>query len=327
MTQPWLSRRPLLAGLSLAALAAPARAQGVGWKPARPVTLVVPFAAGSGTDGVARTVAPLLAEEIGGTVVIENRPGANGAIAAVAVARAAPDGHTLFMTTNTTHSANPALLRRIDYDPVRDFAPVARLGNPAFLLVVGPHVPARGVAGFIAWARARPGGVNYASANAIGVVGMATLARLADFSATGAPYRSAPQALTDMIGGRIDAMMIDITASLGHIRDGRLHALAVTTRERSALMPDLPSLHEAGVEGFDLAAWNGVFAPAGTPPGAVDALGDALVRILQRPPVVQRLAGIGFEALPAGPAPLAELVERELPRWAEMVRAAGIEPE
>ncbi|MCG7361511.1 tripartite tricarboxylate transporter substrate binding protein [Roseomonas sp. ACRSG] len=324
MTLPWLSRRCLLAGL---ALAAPARARGAGWKPTRPVTLVVPFAAGSGTDGVARIVAPLLAEEIGGTVVIENRPGANGAIAAVAVARAVPDGHTLFMTTNTTHSANPALLRQIDYDPVRDFAPVARLGNPAFLLVVGPEVPARDVASFIAWAKGKPGGVNCASANAIGVVGMATLARLAGFQATTAPYRSAPQALTDVIGGRIDAMMIDITASLGHIREGRLRALAVTTRERSALMPDLPSLHEAGVEGFDLAAWNGVFAPAGTPGEVTGALGDALVRVLQRPPVVQRLAGIGFEALPAGPAPLAALVERELPRWAEMARAAGIEPE
>jgi len=130
------------------------------------------------------------------------------------VARAPADGHTLFLTTNTTHSANPALMRRLDYDPQRDFTPIARLGTPIFLLVVGPTVAARDVAGFIAWARGRDGQLNYASANAIGVVGMATLARLAGFNATNVPYRSAPQALTDLIGGRVDAMMIDITASM-----------------------------------------------------------------------------------------------------------------
>ena len=205
----------------------------VPWRPGRPVTLVVPFAAGSGTDGVGRIVAPLLAEAIGATVLVENRAGANGTIAAVAVARAPADGHTLFSATNTTHSANPALMRRQDYDPQSDFTPIARLGTPIFLLVVGPTVSARDVAGFIAWARGRDGQLNYASANAIGVVGMATLARLAGFNATNVPYRSAPQALTDLIGGRVDAMMIDITASIGHVRDGRLHALAVTTRDRT----------------------------------------------------------------------------------------------
>lgn len=319
-----LQRRALLA----APVLLPWTAMGqVPWRPGRPVTLVVPFAAGSGTDGVGRIVAPLLAEAIGATVLVENRAGANGTIAAVAVARAPADGHTLFLTTNTTHSANPALMRRLDYDPQRDFTPIARLGTPIFLLVVGPTVSARDVAGFIAWARGRDGQLNYASANAIGVVGMATLARLAGFNATNVPYRSAPQALTDLIGGRVDAMMIDITASIGHVRDGRLHALAVTTRDRSALMPDLPSLHEAGVTGFDVSAWMGVFGPAALPTDVVATLGAALPAIVARPEVQARLATVGFEAGGAGPQALGALVASELPRWAALVRAAGIEPE
>ena len=326
-----LRRRALLAGLpAVAALcSAPARAQGGGWRPSRPITMIVPFAAGSGTDTVARRIAPPLAQELGAAVVVENRPGANGAIAATATARARPDGLTILMTTNTTHAANPALMRRLDYDPVRDFTPVARLGAISFVLAVGRHVPARTVAEVIAWARTQPRGFTYGSANAIGVVGMATFSRLADFAATGVPYRSAPQALADIVGGRVDGIMIDVIASLGQIREGALTPIAVTARERSALLPDVPALYEAGgaLSGFDFGAWNGIFAPAGTPAEVTATLSEALIRIVTRDDMRGRLAAVGFDVTVQQPAAFQAFVSDELQRWADAVRAAGIQPE
>ncbi|MCX7686334.1 MAG: tripartite tricarboxylate transporter substrate binding protein [Acetobacteraceae bacterium] len=324
MTVPILGRRSALG--ALAALPLAARAQG-GWRPARPVALVVPFAPGSGTDGVARVLAPLLAEDLGGQVVVDNRAGANGAIAAAAVARAAPDGHTLILGTNTTHAANVSLMRRLDYDPARDFALIARIGTPTFLLAVGSHVPARTAEEFLAWARANPGRLTYASANAIGVIGMATLCRLAGIEATHVPYRASPAALADIIAGRVDAIMIDYTASLGHIQGGRLRALAVTTRQRSALLPEVPSLEEAGVPGFDTAGWMAVFGPAGLPQPVVAAVGASLLRHLARAGVKERLAAIGFEADGTPAEALPGWIPAEVERWAALVRAAGIEPE
>jgi tripartite-type tricarboxylate transporter receptor subunit TctC len=324
MTVMRIRRRAALGMLAAVPLAAHAQPS---WRPARPVSLVVPFAPGAGTDGVARILAPLLAEDLGTQVVVENRPGANGAIAAAAVARAAADGHILILGTNTTHAANVSLMRRLDYDPARDFTLIARIGTPTFLLVVGAHVPARTAAEFLAWARANPGRMSYASANAIGVIGMATLCRLAGIEATHVPYRASPAALTDIIAGRVDAMMIDYTASLGHIRDGRLRALAVTTRQRSALLPEVPSLQEAGVAGFDTAGWMAIFGPAGLPAPVVATVGASLLRHLARPEVKERLAAIGFEAEGTPAEALAGWISSEVERWAGLVRAAGIEPE
>lgn len=324
MTVTRMPRRAALGMLVAVPLAAHPQPS---WRPARPVSLVVPFAAGAGTDGVARILAPLLAEDLGTQVVVENRPGANGAIAAAAVARAAADGHTLILGTNTTHAANVSLMRRLDYDPVRDFTLIARIGTPTFLLVVGTHVPAQTAAEFLAWARANPGRMSYASANAIGVIGMTTLCRLAGIEATHVPYRASPAALTDIIAGRVDAMMIDYTASLGHIRDGRLRALAVTTRQRSALLPEVPSLQEAGVAGFDTAGWMAIFGPAGLPAPVVATVGASLLRHLARPVVKDRLAAIGFEAEGIPAEALAGWISSEVERWAGLVRAAGIEPE
>ena len=324
MSLAMLGMRPALGTHALLPAAAHAQAA---WRPVRAVTFVVPFAPGSGTDGVARTLAPLLAEDLGGQVVVENRAGANGAIAAAAVAHAAPDGHTILLGTNTTHAANVSLLRRLDYDPARDFTLIARVGTPTFLLAVGSHVPARMAQEFIAWARANPGRMTYASANAIGVIGMATPCRLAGIEATHVPYRASPAALTDIIAGRVDAIMMDYTASLGHIQGGWLRALAVTTRERSALMPEVPSLHEAGVSGFDTAGWMAVFGPAGLPQPAVAAIGASLSRNLARAEVKERLAAIGFEAAGTPAEALPGWIPAEVERWAGLVRDAGIEPE
>lgn len=318
-------RRELVAAAPLALVGLrPANAQ---WRPTRPITIVVPFAAGSGTDSVARLTAGWLSAELGVPVLVENRAGANGSLAAVAVARAAPDGHTLFQTTNTTHAANPALLKRLDYDPIADFAPIGRVGFLPFWLVVGAELPARTLAAFIALARARPGQLSYASGNSTGIVAGANIARLAGVELIHVPYRSTPPAMTDVIAGRVSGIVVDLAASLPFVREGRLRPLGVTTAARTALMPDVPSLAEQGLAGFDLTSWNAIFAPARTSPETIAALSAALLRVAARPDVVARLAELGFEVAASTPDALAAFVAAEIRRWGTMVRAAGIEPE
>lgn len=331
-----ITRRTALAG-GVAALAAPVAVPAFGqqqtlsnggWRPTRPITIVVPFAAGSGTDAVARILAQRLGEELGGAgLVVDNRPGANGAIAAAQVARAAPDGYTLFDTTNTTHSANPSLLKRMSYDPVADFAPISRIGNLPFMLAVGEQVRANTVQELLALARARRGDASYASGNSTGIVAGATMARMAGVEMLHVPYRSTPPAMTDVMTGRVTCMFVDIAAGLGNARAGKLRILATTTRERSALLPEVPTMHEAGLPGFDITSWNGVFGPAGMSPEIVATLNAAIRRALDRPGVKRRFAEIGFEAFAGTPEELDAFVRAEIVRWRELVEAAGIEKE
>jgi tripartite-type tricarboxylate transporter receptor subunit TctC len=311
---------------SAAALAAGTGTARAAW-PERPVTMVVPFAAGSGTDTVARIVAEQLAAKLGQGVVVENRAGANGSVAATFVARANPDGYTLFMTTNTSHSANPSLMKNLSYDPVADFAPVARMGNLPFLLVVDPKLPVTSVAELVAHAKANPGKLTYASGNSTGIVAGATFAKRAGIDILHVPYRSTPPAITDIIGGRISMMFVDITASLTQINAGALRALAVTTAERSKLLPNLPSMQEAGVAEFDITSWNGIFAPARTPPDVVGRLSRELTAIATDPAITKRLADIGFDAFPQTPDELGAFVKAQLANWSRMIREAGIEPQ
>ncbi|WP_338664524.1 tripartite tricarboxylate transporter substrate binding protein [Pararoseomonas sp. SCSIO 73927] len=324
MASSHLSRRALLATLPPLTAARPARAA---WKPSRPVSLVVGFAAGSGTDAVSRVVAPLLAEEIGAGVVVENRPGANGALAASFVARARPDGQTVLMATNTTHAGNPALMRRLDYDPVRDFTAAAYLGSISFVLLAARRVPARGAAEFVSWAKAQPSGVTAASANAHGLLGMSSLARSAGFSVTNVPYSSAAQALTDISAGRVDAVILDVIASIGQIRAEALTPIAVMGGQRSSLLPEVPTLREAGIPAFEVEGWMGVVAPAGVPNEVGAALSDALGRIVARPELRSRLAAIGFDVRFRPAHAFAELIAADLRRWSAAAREAGIEPE
>jgi len=317
-----MDRRALLAGAAAMGVASAARAY-----PVRPVTLVVPFAAGSGTDTVARIVAQQLGTRLGQSVVVENRAGANGSVAATFVARSEPDGHTLFMTTNTSHSANPSLLKSIPYDPVADFTPVARMGNLPFLLVIDPKIPATSVKELVAHARANPGKLTYASGNSTGIVAGATFARRAGIDVLHVPYRSTPPAITDIIGGRISMMFVDITASLTQVNAGALRALAVTTAERSKLLPDLPSMQEAGVPEFDITSWNGVFGPAKLPAEVVQRLNRDLSAIATDPELVKKFAEIGFDAFAQTPAELDAFVRAQLVTWARMIRDAGIEPQ
>jgi tripartite-type tricarboxylate transporter receptor subunit TctC len=323
-----MRRRLLLAATAAAALAdAPAWAQSGTWKPSRPVTIVVPFAAGSGTDAITRILAMLLDPEWGQPVLVENRAGANGALAATQVARSAPDGHTLLMTTNTPHAANPALMRHLDYDPIGDFTAVGRAGNYTFWLVVGEGSPIRSLRELLDQARARPGQVTYASGNSTGIVAGATIAQMGGVEMTHVPYRSTPPAMTDVIAGRVTAMVVDVSASLAHVQGGRLRALGVTSRERSALVPDVPTLHEGGLEGFDVVAWAGLVGPARLPPEVVASTNAVFRRVWDRPETVQRLATIGFEAKTSTSEAFDAFIREEIAKWGRMARAAGIEPE
>ena len=294
--------------------------------PSKPITIVVPFAAGSGTDSIARIVGQQLSVAFNQGVVIENKVGASGVIAASYVARSAPDGYTLLMATNSTHSANPSLFKSLPYDPVKDFAPVARAGSYVFILVVNPEIPAKSLPELVAYAKAHPGKLTYASGNTTGIVAGETLKRRGGIDVLHIPYKSSPPALNDVIGGRVSMMFIDLAPGLEHVRAGTLRALAVTTRERSALLPDLPSLHEAGIAGYDVTSWAGLFAPAGTPPEIVARLNDEMRKIIANPETKARIAVTGFDAFSGPPETLAAFVQSELAAWSKLIKDAGIEP-
>jgi tripartite-type tricarboxylate transporter receptor subunit TctC len=295
--------------------------------PSRLITLIVPFAAGSGTDAVARVVAQELSQALNARVVVENKAGANGAIAATFVAKAPPDGYTLFMTTNTTHSANPSLMKSIAYDPMKDFSPITRGGNLPFMLVVNPGLPANSVQELIAHAKANPGKLTYAYGNSTGIVAGESFKRAAGIDVPKIPYRSTPPAINDVIGGRVSFMFTDLATGLPQVKGGNLRALAVTTQERSAVVPELPSMKEAGLTDFDLTSWNGIFAPAGTPKEIVDKLNAELRAILAKPEVKARLAEMGFDAFSSTPEELEAFVKSELVKWTRLIKEAGIEPE
>ena len=295
--------------------------------PSRPITLVLPFPAGSGIDVVARLIGDNLSARLGQPVVVENKGGANGVLAATSVARSAPDGYTIFMTTSSTHSAAPFLLKSIAYDPVSDFAPVARMDNLPFIMVIARSVPANDFREFVAYAKANPGKLNYASSNATGIVGGATVTRLAGIQLTHVPYKSAPQAIQDLLRGEISMMFVDFSTGLPHVRSGAIRALAVTTAVRSALLPDVPSMKEVGLPEFDMNSWNAIFAPAGTPQPIVVRLNKELRDIVADPVVYERLKSVGFDAFTSTPAELGEFVRVELGKWGRWIKDAGIQPE
>jgi len=290
-------RRTLAAALlALPMAAVPLAAQAADSYPSRPIRLVVPFAAGSGTDAVARITAKELGDALGQNVVVDNRPGANGAIAAELVAQAAPDGYTLFMTTNTTHSANPSLMKKLPYDPIKDFTPVARMGNLPFMLVINPKLPVKTVGELIAYAKAHPG-MSYASGNSTGIVSGATLGRMANIDLLHVPYKSTPPAMTDVIAGQVPMMFVDVAAGTANVKAGKTRALAVTTAQRSRLLPDLPPIADTPeLKGFDITSWNGVFAPAKTPQPIVERLNRELSKIASSKEVAPKFEALGFEA-------------------------------
>lgn len=293
--------------------------------PDRPISLVVPFPAGSGTDAVGRIFAAELSNLLGQQVVVENKPGANATIAAQYVARAKPDGYTLFVTTNTSHSAAPFLMKNVSYDPVKDFTPIARGGNLPFILVTDPKQPYTSVQELIDYARKNPGKVSYATGNSTGIVAGATLASRANIDILHVPYKGTPQALTDLVGGQVNIMFTDLTSGLPFVQSGQLRALAVSTAERSDIVPNLPSMREAGVRDFDLNSWNGYFGPAGLPPEIVTKLNTAINQIVAKPDVRKRLAGLGFDAFSGTPESFATFVSEQRDLWGNLIKDAGIQ--
>ncbi|WP_390348375.1 Bug family tripartite tricarboxylate transporter substrate binding protein [Variovorax boronicumulans] len=299
-----------------------------GGYPKQPIKLVVPFAAGSGTDAVARITAQMLGEALKASVIVDNRAGASGVIAAELVAKAPPDGYTLFMTTNTTHSANPSLMKSLPYDPVKDFAPVSRMGNLPFMLVVNNDLPVKSVAELLAWGRAHPGKLTYASGNSTGIVSGATLSRMSGIPMLHVPYKSTPPAIADLIGGQVLMMVVDLAAGLATVKAGKMRAIAVTTQERTKLFPELPPLADTPeLKGFDITSWNGVFAPAGTPRDVVLKLNKALSEMANGAAFRERVSKLGFDAFGSTPEELGAFTVSELAKWKKLIQAAGIQPE
>ena len=326
MNRPPVNRRTLLAGAGAAALlpAMPALAQTY---PSRQLRFIVPFLAGSATDALARIVGEHAARTLGQPVVVENMAGASGVIAAQAVARAEPDGLTVLITTNTTHGANQSLLKRVPYDAVNGFEAVTKLGTITLALIANPSVPAKTVRELVAYAKANPGKLTFGAGSSSSRVAGEMLKSLAGLDLRYVPYRSNPQAITDLIGGQIDLVFADISTTLPQVRGGKATGLAVSTAKRSVLAPDLPTMGEAGVAGYDLAAWFGAFVPAKTAAPVVAKLREALVAAVNDKAVQERLLAAGIEPETSTSEELKSFVAAEIKKWADIVKTAGIEPE
>lgn len=295
--------------------------------PAKPITIVIGSSPGSTTDGLARAIAQEVIAETKQTVLVENKPGAGGGIAAQAVARAAPDGYTVFMTTNTTQAANPYLFKKLSYDPVRDFAPVAALVKGYLLMVTNPSVKAKTVSEFIALAKKEPGKLTFGSGSSSARVATELLQQMTGVQMTHVPYKANPNAIIDLVGGQVDMMIVDLTTSLPHVRSGKLNALGVTSPKRSPLVPDLPTLAETGLPGYQMSYWNALYAPANTPEPVVRRLNELMLKALTAEPVKKFIAQNGMEVFTSTPAELKSFQAAELDRWGKIIRDAGIQPE
>jgi len=314
-------RAVLLAGAVLSGAAVQADAA----YPARPLTFVVPYPAGGSADILARAIGQQLGERLGQPVVVDNRAGAGTAIGAKAVASAAPDGYTLLLGTVSSQAINPAM-NKVGYDPVHDFAPVAPLASIPFVLVAHPSVPARNVQELVAMARAEPGRLSYASAGPGTSNHLAgeLLASAAQVRLLHVPYKGSAPALNDVVAGHVPVMFDLQATALPYVQSGRLKALAVTGKARSALLPEVPTVAEGGWPDYEVSAWFGVFAPAGTPPAIVQRLNAALTAVVQTPEMQKRLHDLGAEPETGAVEAYARHVREEADRWTGVVRRAGL---
>lgn len=323
---PALSRRSLLAlpwGLAAAAaLPVPALAQGA--FPDRPVRIVIPVAPGGSLDILGRTFARAISPALGQPVVAENHPGAGSNLAFELVARARPDGHTLLVGSDPL-VINPSLYRRVGFDPVRDFAPIIELVRAPQVLVVHPTHPASDFAGFVAAARRADGAMTMGSQGngSIGHLAGAVLTQRTGVRFTHVPYRGGGPAVVDVVAGHLEALLVTLPAAIEHIRGGRLKALAVTSATRNPALPEVPTVAESGLAGYEVVTWQGILAPAGTPAPVVARLNAALLEALRRPEVGDGLARQGFELRGGTPEEFAALVREEAGRWPPVVRLAG----
>jgi len=297
--------------------------------PVRPMRFVVPFPPGTTTDVVARLVSRRLAERLGQQIVIDNRAGASGTIAVEVASHATPDGYTWTLGTTSTHALAPILNPALQYDPVKDFAPVALLGDAPYFLTTHPGVPAPNVRAFVAWARARPGKVLYASVGnfSLGHLAGELLKKTAGFEMTHVPYKGSNLALIDLLAGRIDLNISTIPASLPHVKSGKLRALAVTSRERMAALPDTATVAESGFPGYHVELWVGVFVPARTPETVIARLDREVNAVVGSPELRAALLDQGFQAGGATRGEFARITREDGARWRKVIRDAGLKPE
>jgi len=295
--------------------------------PNKPIRVVVPFPAGSSTDIVTRVLAASVSQAVGQQLVVDNKAGADGAIAAADVAKAAPDGYTLLMATNSPMSAVPALKKSPPYDPVNDFTPITDIGRYTFFILVHPSVPANTLGELIEYARANPGKLNYATGNTTGIVSSAYFASLAGIQVVHVPYKGEPQAVTDLVAGRVQLMFCSSGTSLAHIRDGRLRPLVTTLGRRSNLLPEVPTIAEAGMPQFSITSWAGLFGPARMPRELVERLNKEFVAAMSRAEVQVAMEKQAFALSPSSPGELAAFVKEQMESYRRILRAAGVEPD
>ena len=295
--------------------------------PNRSIRIVVPFPAGSATDTISRILGASVSAAVGQPVVVDNKAGADGAIAGAEVAKAAPDGYTLLMATNSPMSAVPALKKIPPYDPVTDFTAITDIGRYTFFIVMHPGVPAKTLQEFIRYARASPGKINYATGNTTGIVSTAFFSSLAKIEMVHVPYKGEPQAMTDLISGRVQFMFASSSTSVPQVRDGKLRALVTTLARRSPILPEVPTIAEAGMPEFSVTSWAGLFGPAKMPREVVDRINREFAAAMARADVQAAMEKQAFVLSPSSPEKLGAFVKEQLESYRNILRAAGVQPE
>ena len=317
--------RPLVLAAALLAASFPSLAQT--W-PTRTVKIVVPFPAGGPTDVLTRVLAEKLGGQLGQPVVVENKPGAGGSIGADFVAKSPPDGYTLVMATTSTHSIGP-YMGKLAYDPVKDFTPIVWVGNATNILVVSPQVPANSVQELIALAKKEPGKLNYATSG-IGTISHLTtelFASMAGVKLTHVPYKGTQQSIPDIMSGQVAILFDNIMTAQPNVKAGKVKALAISSPKRSALVPDIPTVAESGLPGFQSVVWFGLLGPAGTPKAVVDRMNAEMNKALQLPDIQARFTQMGFEPAGGSAADFSQAMQRDAEKWSKVIRDAGVKPE
>jgi tripartite-type tricarboxylate transporter receptor subunit TctC len=296
--------------------------------PDKPIKAVVPFAAGSATDQIGRAFAQKMQEALGQPIVIDNKPGVNGMLGADAVAKAAPDGYTILIGTNSTNAALKSLMKQLPYDQDKAFAPVAYMGSVPLIVAVHPDVPAKTLKEFVDLAKSKPGAINFASASTSQLVSTEMLAGMTGIKLTNVPYKSGPAAMTDLIGGVVQMFSADFAVMLPQVKAGKVRGLAVTSTKRSPAVPELPSVNEAlGIKDYELIAYFVMYVPAGTPADVIAKINKAANAAANSKEVQDKFAGIGFAVEPGTPEDLAKRGVAETAKWAKAIKDAKIEPQ
>ena len=308
--------------VALLAFSFPAHAQTY---PSRLIKLIVPFPAGTATDTEARFLADKVGATLGQKIIVENKAGANGNLGATEAARAQPDGYTLYLATNSTHSANVHLYTKLPFDPVADFTPIARLTRNPLVFVVGASFPAKDLREFIAYAKANPGKLSYGTGNTGSLAAAQLVKSMAGIDAVKVSYQGTPAAITDLLGGRIEFVITDVAVTREFIAAGTLRAIGVTPAVPVASLPGVPTLAAAGLPGYEFAAWSGLFAPAGTPKEIVDKLNRAFTDAMSSPEATKFFADIGLEPNVSTPEGLAEHVKAQTELWGRIISESGLE--